>query len=183
MKELFGSVYNFQYLYYDLVIKFQFSWQIMSSPITRIRSRPRKAGRHVRTSITTRSPQPKRKNLWQNGNQFQPRPTIFIPPFQIIQQGFNVDLDSSPFHIIRQFVDDDMVDQICHETNQFAVEIKSKFPKSLKRWTPLDEPTFWKFMAISSLMGVVKKGDIKDYWSKDELIATPVFGMHMSRDR
>ena len=40
-----------------------------------------------------------------------------------------------------------------------------------------------KFLGIILLMGLVKKSEIRDYWSKDPLIETPIFSKTISRAR
>ncbi|EFN69996.1 PiggyBac transposable element-derived protein 4, partial [Camponotus floridanus] len=39
------------------------------------------------------------------------------------------------------------------------------------------------FLSLSILMGHVRKGDLKDYWSTDPLLHTPIFRQTMTRDR
>ncbi|OXA60346.1 PiggyBac transposable element-derived protein 4 [Folsomia candida] len=41
----------------------------------------------------------------------------------------------------------------------------------------------WQFLAITFMMGLVKKPSIREYWSTDELIQTPFFATVMSRNR
>jgi len=53
----------------------------------------------------------------------------------------------------------------------------------MSRWKPLNREEFYKFMALSALMGIVKKSTIKDYCSLDELLSTPLFPKVMARDR
>ena len=80
-------------------------------------------------------------------------------------------------------MDDLMVQDIINETNAYAGQLKNNNPRTLKKWSPIDESMFWKFMGLSTMMGVVKKSDIKEYWSKFELFSTPAFGRIISRDR
>ncbi|XP_035712696.1 piggyBac transposable element-derived protein 4-like [Folsomia candida] len=150
------------------------------SPISRIRRRTTSRSQVVPTPVVIHSTI---NSTWGDGTNFHPRPTQFVPPLGRFHRSFNADSDSTPFQLLRMFIDDDMVDTICLESNDYTPVIKAKFPKALKRWTPLSRQEFWKFMGLSTLMGIVKKGDVKDYWSTDELISTPIFGKTMSRDR
>lgn len=41
----------------------------------------------------------------------------------------------------------------------------------------------WTFFGLMFLTGIVQKGQLQDYWSTDELLSTPYFTKHMSRNR
>jgi hypothetical protein len=55
-------------------------------------------------------------------------------------------------------------------------------PKSLK-WTDITKTEMKKFLGLILLVGQVRKDNLKDYWSTDPTIATPVFSQTMSRNR
>lgn len=141
-----------------------------------------------RTVSRTRTPDPSVQTVaaplsWEYGINFQPRPSQFVQPLHKFHPNFRATSETTPFQLLRKFIDESMVDKICAESNDYSSLIKTKFPRALKKWTPLNESDFWKFMALSTLMGVVKKADLKEYWSTNELLQTPIFGKTMSRDR
>jgi hypothetical protein len=120
---------------------------------------------------------------WIDGTRFDPNPHNFIASNSRFHDGFAINETSSPFQIVREFVTEELVTEICNETNRYAEDIMLQNPRALRRWCPLDSAEFWKFMSLSTLMGLIKKSAVKDYWSTDELIATPQFGKTMPRDR
>lgn len=66
---------------------------------------------------------------------------------------------------------------IIAETNRNAQE------QEANDWKDIDVSELFIFISLTLLMPHVKKTDIKNYWSKDSLIRTPIFGEKMSRDR
>ncbi|KAJ8934842.1 hypothetical protein NQ318_016178 [Aromia moschata] len=66
---------------------------------------------------------------------------------------------------------------IIAETNRYAQE------REAKGWKDIDISELFVFISLTLLMPHMKKTDIKDYWSKDSLMHTPIFGEKMSRDR
>ena len=69
---------------------------------------------------------------------------------------------------------------IYDETKRFHVQTSQNFtqsPKSLK-WKEVTVEELKIFMGLILLMGYVKKDTLKDYWSTDPLIETPVFSIY-----
>lgn len=50
-------------------------------------------------------------------------------------------------------------------------------------WTDVTVPEMYVWLAYTMLMAHVKKHDLKEYWSRNVIIQTPIFGKYMSRDR
>lgn len=78
-----------------------------------------------------------------------------------------------------------MIGTIVDGTNAFHVQSSHKH-SSLShqaKWVPTDFEEFYLFLTTFMLMPRMKKFRIKDYWSTDYLISTPVFGDIMPRDR
>jgi len=94
-----------------------------------------------------------------------------------------LDEEATPLQILKYFWGDDVVLDICRETNRYADSIKANNNRALKNWIPMTPDNFWRFMGLSTLMGLVKKTAIRDYWTTDEMTATPFFHKVMSRDR
>jgi len=92
-------------------------------------------------------------------------------------------LESSPFQIIRKFVTDAIITDIVEESNRFVQQVKETKPKAFNQWKDLSPNEFWRFIAVTIMMGLVKKSAIKDYWSIDPFFATPFFGQVMTRNR
>lgn len=53
----------------------------------------------------------------------------------------------------------------------------------MKKWVDTDRDEMWTFFGLMFLTGIVHKGQLQDYWSTDEMIATPYFPKHLSRNR
>ncbi|KAJ8953424.1 hypothetical protein NQ318_023542 [Aromia moschata] len=75
-----------------------------------------------------------------------------------------------------------IVDEI-HLYKDFVSANNLPASSRLKNWKPTNVNEFYVFLAVSLLMIQVKKNRISEYWSKDALIETPIFGQTMSRDR
>jgi hypothetical protein len=90
---------------------------------------------------------------------------------------------SSPLQILKSFVDKAIVDDIVEETNRFAGEIIQQNRNAMKNWTNVSVDEIWLFFGLNLLTGIVKKPCLKDYWSNNELLHTPIFQSTMSRNR
>ena len=155
------------------------------SPISRIRSQPiihsrRRTVRALPQRPRQNSNLPRPTNPWNDGTSFSPTPTIFQPSLTALKSQFQANADSTPFDLVKQFFGEPLVNGICTETNRFADEIRLKFPSRLKKWKTVRSEELWRFMALNTLMGLIRKNDIKDYWSLNELLSTPIFGRTMS---
>jgi len=96
---------------------------------------------------------------------------------------FGLKNSCTPLDIFQKFIDEGMVENICTETNSFSAELKLRKPGILKSWKELEVEEFWRWIALCTLMGIVKKSNLKDYWSTNKLISTAIFGETMSRNR
>lgn len=57
-------------------------------------------------------------------------------------------------------------------------------PKSrLRNWTVVTVDEMKVFFGLVIAMGVLRKADLDNYWSTDEVLHTPFFPAHMSRNR
>lgn len=72
---------------------------------------------------------------------------------------------------------EDIAECIILESNRFALQ------RQEKKWKDLDLPEFYIFISITMLMSRNKKLSINEYWSKNVLLWSPIFGKLMSRDR
>ena len=50
------------------------------------------------------------------------------------------------------------------------------------RWEPISVGDLKIFFALESMMGLVKKSRLEDYWNRGTLVDTPTFGQYMSRN-
>lgn len=125
---------------------------------------------------------------WKSGS-FDPKTFVFDNS----QSGVSFDVSSKigdsecPLSLFEFFFDEDLMRKIVCETNLYNEAItkheESTARKHQKPWTDTNIKEMYCFFALTMLMAAVKKGRIKDYWSTDHLIATPIFGEVMPRDR
>lgn len=73
---------------------------------------------------------------------------------------------------------------ILNATNTYALRERAKNPDKHKcKWDDISIPELIRFLALSMLMGIIRKSRIKDYWSTLESISTPYFTSVMKRDK
>ncbi|XP_071580675.1 piggyBac transposable element-derived protein 4-like [Temnothorax nylanderi] len=90
---------------------------------------------------------------------------------------------NNPIDYFNYFCDSSLLQNIIDETNRYETqndEIKSSHMQS---WRPLTKHELENFLGLSILMGHVRKGKVKSYWSTDLLLHTPIFFQTMCRDR
>jgi len=120
--------------------------------------------------------------LWTKSN-FKPK----LFQFQNNDCGIVCDLNGeSPLDFFKLFFDEKLIHIIIDETNKFQVNSSDKHISSSShqaKWIPTDFEEMYLFLATFMLMAHMKKFRIKDYWSTDPLIATPIFGDIMPRGR
>jgi hypothetical protein len=126
------------------------------------------------------SPPPKRKipppeRKWKEGN-FIPK----IEPFTITHSGIlnnllNISLET-PLDFFELFFDSSLVENIVTQTNIYQNQNNSTAAAKTAPWIDTNIPEMYVFFATRVLMSYTKKNRIKDFWSTDNLISTPIFG-------
>lgn len=90
----------------------------------------------------------------------------------------------SPLEIFEHFLPTDFVEEIVNQTNNYYQYVINKNPASaLKNYRPTDVNEMYTFFGVCLLMPLTKKHRLQDYWTKEFIIETPIFGQVMSRDR
>jgi len=144
------------------------------SPITNIRGR-RKAAMPQIVPTQRRRTVPPPAQLWQSADHFYPLVQNFNNATDPFHNEFDLDEEATPLQIMKYFWGDDVVLGICRETNRYANGVKANKNRTLKKWIPLTPEDYWRFMGLSTLMGLVKKTSVRDYWTTEEMTATPFF--------
>lgn len=109
--------------------------------------------------------------------------------FDESSSGHNCQLapDSSVLSFFMLFLSEDLLKFIALETNRFYTFTMANTSESvrsrLSTWKDTGFEELYSFIGIWLLMARVKKLRIKEYWSRDVLLSTPIFGEVMSRDR
>ena len=99
----------------------------------------------------------------------------------------------TPINVFKLFLTDELVQHITDATNSYA-QIIIDFPeiqerientkKSLFRlWQPVTFDEMWTYIAVTMLMGIIKKPELHLYWSNRHIFSTPIFPRLMRRDR
>ena len=122
---------------------------------------------------------------WTKQDPEEPSFVPQVPEFQTPEQKYTLPLDETctPFDVLLQFLDADIIDSIVLESNRYADSIQERNPSALPGFTPITVTELWSFLGLQILTGMVKKPAISDYWSTNALINTPFFSRTMSRNR
>ena len=95
--------------------------------------------------------------------------------------GVNIVIDHpvSVADVVNTFIGDDLMQLLTEQPNLYHRQNEQKWkilPKTLK-WSNITPKEMRKFM------GQVRKESVRDYWSTDPTISTPIFPQTMSRNR
>ena len=93
-----------------------------------------------------------------------------------------------PIHFFQHFVDVDMVDNMVQQTNEYGAQFLRDNPNlkpysPARKWVPVDRPEMYKFLGLTLLMDLVRKPEIRNYWSTEAIFCTPIFSAIMPRER
>ena len=113
-----------------------------------------------------------------------------IVPIFTGNSGVQVTISENPgaLEIFKLFATDDFYDILVEQTNLYASQYIEMHPELgphsfAKKWRETNREEMGKFLALSLLMGIVKKPSIRHYWSLDPLLKGSVFNSVMGRNR
>ena len=100
--------------------------------------------------------------------------------------GLNIVIDNpeSVPEVVSSVIGDDLILLLTEQSNLYHSQNAEKWkvsPKTLK-WSNITPEEMRKFLGLIILMGQVRKDNIRDYWSTDPTISTPIFPHTMSRN-
>jgi len=75
-----------------------------------------------------------------------------------------------------------LVSEIVHQTNIYVEQIRDAHPKKMNDWKEVTTAVLWRFFGLHLLMELIKKPTIKDYWTTNPFLKTPIFGQMMNRN-
>ena len=81
------------------------------------------------------------------------------------------------------FFDDDLMKIIVEETNRYRLQNGKGPSRKTANWYPTTKEEMYIFLATTMLMGINPKAKIKDYWSTDLLVLTPIFSKMFTRNK
>jgi len=81
------------------------------------------------------------------------------------------------------FVDETLVDMIVEETNRYRQQNITQNWAKTGKWVDTNTKEMYLFIATSLLMAINTKPKLKQYWSTDEVLNTPIYSQLFSRNR
>lgn len=91
--------------------------------------------------------------------------------------------DDTPLSCFEIFFNSIVLEMITTQTNLYQEQNPEPLRMNMKSWKPLTVDELRIFLGLTINMGHVRKGSLESYWSTDPLLATPLFGNIMSRNR
>ena len=81
------------------------------------------------------------------------------------------------------FFDESIMQSIVDETNRCNLQNLVVERRHMSNWQNVTSIEMYTFLAITMLTGLIDKNRIRDYWSTDRLLATPIFSQYFARNR
>ena len=87
------------------------------------------------------------------------------------------------------YITEEIIVHLVTQTNLYATQYIQREQAKLRPhsivhgWQPTDRAEMLTLLAMLILMGIIHKPRLTMYWSKDSIIATPIFNQVMRRDR
>ena len=105
-----------------------------------------------------------------------------------ITDAVDIDALTEPVDFFLLYVDDKLLDLMVKETNNYAEQVCRDKPNSgpfsfAACWTPTDKCEMKQFIGLTFLTGLIKKKELRDYWSTNSILETPIFPAVMKRNR
>lgn len=95
--------------------------------------------------------------------------------------------DCDELFFLKCFITDEMISVIADETNRYAAQffaVKTlKANSRFKKFKDVTDADVRAFLALVFYMGIVRKSNLKDYWTSDPVLCTSFPGSIMSRDK
>ncbi|KAK9702549.1 Transposase IS4 [Popillia japonica] len=95
--------------------------------------------------------------------------------------------NTEPYEYFRLLVDDDFLNNVVKESNEYAVEMFLKKGGSerarISLWKDLTREELLKFIGLIYHMGTIKLNRLQDYWKTHRLFNLKCFAEQMGRDR
>ena len=112
-----------------------------------------------------------------------------VPPFTGTP-GIKVPLPNNPStgDVLNLFLTDEFFDILVEQTNLYAIQYKRNNPNlpphsRANEWFDTTRVEMKQFIALSLLMGIVRKPEIAQYWSTNPLLKGSIFNSVMPRNR
>ncbi len=113
---------------------------------------------------------------------FDPKDLVFSDRMSGLRKEFEIG-GNKPSDYFRAFFDNELMQKIVEETNNYQQQNVAPNVEKTAAWYHTNVEELYIFFATTILMGLNQKNYIKDYWSTDKLITTPIFGELFTRNR
>jgi len=100
-----------------------------------------------------------------------------------IQAPFKLPANAKEMDYFKLFFDHELVGDICKETNSYANQLLANASKTLQNWVSTIHDEMYTFLGLVILMGIIVKKSLKEYWSTNPIIHTPIFSAMFTRER
>ena len=90
-------------------------------------------------------------------------------------------VERTPVDYFKLFFNDTIMQRIDDETNYYYLQNPMDKCQHMSSWQSVTFAEMFAFLAITMLTGLVHKNRIRDYWSTDPLLSTPIFGQYFTR--
>lgn len=122
---------------------------------------------------------------WQHNGDFHPTNYDFDDSVTGLNRDLDGDKEIDFFH---HLLDWDLLSHIASETNKYyglTVNERGNMPEfsKLNRWTPTNPDEIYCLFGAILLMPHCKKNGLKQYWTTDPLLETPIFSKIFTQDR
>ena len=131
------------------------------------------------SALSTRKRHAPRK--WRS-SRFDPKDLKFSDKASGISKEFEIGGNRQSDYF-RAFFDNELMQTIVDETNKYQRQNAASNIGKTAAWYDTTMEELYVFFATAILMELNQKNRIKDYWSTDRLITTPIFGKFFTRDR
>ena len=118
--------------------------------------------------------------------EFRPKQIRYTGEEKILQQ---LPRNSTSEDFFKLYITDEIIDEVVTQTNLYARQYLEKEKDNLKpnstahQWKPTDMAEMLIFLGLLMLMGIVHKPRMTMYWSRDNIMKTPIFNQVMRSDR
>ena len=118
--------------------------------------------------------------------EFRPKQIRYIGEEKILQQ---LPRNPTSEDFFKLYITDEIIDEVVTQTNLYATQYLEKEKDNLKpnstahQWKLTDRAEMLTILGLLMLMGIVHKLRLTMYWSRDNIMATPIFNQVMRRDR
>lgn len=128
---------------------------------------------------------------WKENVNFEPDVHAFADDKVGLQTEHGFTTETKVLEIFEYFISSEVGAMICNASNSYHADIlkfrkdsgKLKPNSRISKWKGLESDELYVYFALRIIMSIVKKSNIRMYWTTDPLLATPVFQEYMSVKR